>query len=186
MNIPWDYLSLSFLLAFAFKHFQWKMSIPFILIFNFPGTFFHELMHLIFGLVANGKPTKFSLIPKVEGDSITFGYVSFVNLNNFNAFPISMAPLILLGFPIITSYFLNIYEFEFYQVAGLTVLTALVCHSAIPSTQDFKIAISHPVGSMAWLGLIYFFLSSVFEYEIEYAKQFTLFYFDQINLYFNS
>lgn len=63
---------------------------------TFPGTLIHELQHFVVGLVLNARPASFTLIPSKtpDGSGWTLGSVGFYNIRWYNAFFVSMAPLI--------------------------------------------------------------------------------------------
>ena len=61
-----------------------------------PGTFAHECCHLAFGLLLNGGPAGFSLLPRREGRGWVMGSVSCAHLTWYNAFFIGLAPLLML------------------------------------------------------------------------------------------
>jgi hypothetical protein len=64
-------------------------------IFVLPGTFVHELLHLVVGLILNGKPVSISLWPrKVGHGQWVLGAVGFTNVRWYNAVFIAMAPLL--------------------------------------------------------------------------------------------
>lgn len=60
-----------------------------------PGTFVHELLHLLVGLLLNGKPVHVSLWPRKAGPGQwVLGSVGFANLRWYNAVFIGLAPLL--------------------------------------------------------------------------------------------
>ncbi len=64
-------------------------------IFVLPGTFVHELLHFIVGLMLNARPVSFSVWPKRSGPSTwTMGSVVFANVRWYNGVAIGLAPLI--------------------------------------------------------------------------------------------
>lgn len=65
---------------------------------NIPGTFLHELMHYLVGLLMNAQPSAiYTVFPRrdMEGNYV-MGSVGFRNVTFYNAVPASMAPLLLL------------------------------------------------------------------------------------------
>lgn len=57
-----------------------------------PGTLVHELLHLLVGLLLNGKPVSLSLWPrKASQGRWILGAVGFVNLRWYNAVFIGLA-----------------------------------------------------------------------------------------------
>ena len=73
------------------RRFFWVFSILVL-----PGTFAHETCHLLLGLVLNGKPAGFSLLPRRAGGGWEMGSATFSHLTWYNAFFVGMAPLLLL------------------------------------------------------------------------------------------
>jgi hypothetical protein len=75
-----------------------KLLIPhpaFRAIFVLPGTFVHELLHLLVGMIMNGKPVTISLWPRRVGQGHwILGAVGFANLRWYNAMFIGLAPLL--------------------------------------------------------------------------------------------
>lgn len=151
-------LSLSFLIRLSAN------SMLFVWIIKFPGMVFHEIAHLLFGLITFAQPTKVTLLPKkLEDGTIVLGSVSFLKINNFNAFLISMAPFILM----VIAYFIfkeqeimkfiynliNIEEYWVKRILKLYILTILLS-SSIPSTTDFKVMYSKYIGSILWIIVI--------------------------------
>jgi hypothetical protein len=66
-------------------------------IYVLPGTFVHELMHLMVGLILNGKPMTISLWPRrVSQGQWILGAVGFANLRWYNAMFIGLAPLLVI------------------------------------------------------------------------------------------
>jgi len=141
---------------------------------NFAGTFFHELAHLIVSAVFNGKPIKISLFPKKEGNGYTLGYVESSNITWYNAFPIAMAPFLLL----IIVYFIYNDFFNFMELNTLNYLIYLFLlvsflDSAIPSGQDFKVAFSN-FGFLIYfllLGLWCYYNCNQYFYNFNFLSQ---------------
>jgi len=132
-------------------------------IFVLPGTIMHELSHFIVGLVLNGKPTSFSLIPKKEKNGYTLGSVGFKNITFYNSIFIGLAPLLLLPLSIFFAFlslkeleifmndFSNYKAFSMYFLYSYLLFTALV--STIPSGPDIKNGIFSKAG---FIGLIFY------------------------------
>lgn len=66
-------------------------------VISLPGTFMHEALHGLVGLVLFAKPRSFSIVPKRQGDTWMLGSVGFTNLNIWNAAPVAFAPLLMVG-----------------------------------------------------------------------------------------
>jgi len=127
---------------------------------NLLGTFFHELAHLSVSALMLGKPTKVSLFPsKQENGKYILGYVESSNVKWYNAFPISMAPLLLLAL----AFYFNKYYFEYieeniYTYIVYIFVTVTLLENAIPSMQDFKVGFSN-LGFLIYLAIpiLYFY-----------------------------
>ena len=114
----------------------WKAWIVF-----FVGTFFHELAHFIVSLITFGKPSSFNVFPSKDKETnmITLGYVTSRNMRWYNAFFISMAPLLLipLSYYVYTTFF-TYFEFNIYTMFIQIFLIVTLLFSSIPSGTDFK------------------------------------------------
>lgn len=139
-------------------------------LFHLPGTILHELAHFFVGLILFAKPIGFSLIPKKEGKLLTLGSVSFININFFNAIPTAFAPLLLLllgvflifNFNQIENFFLikhNVNEIMFLILFGYILYSCV--SSSLPSSQDFLVALSSPVGIAFYFTVIYYYLRKI-------------------------
>ncbi len=85
-------ITIIILILFVFKKINNFYLISFL---TLPGTFMHELMHLLTSFISFGKPVKFTIIPKRNGNGITLGSVSSANITWYNAIFISLSPLFL-------------------------------------------------------------------------------------------
>lgn len=115
---------------------------------NVPGTILHETMHFLVGLFSNARPTSFDLFPRRDGfGNYVMGSVGFRNITSYNAIPSALAPLFLL--PI--GYYLNVWYFANINISILNyilyiLLQTIIIENAVPSSTDFKVAFSYPVG----------------------------------------
>lgn len=138
-----------------------------LILFNFPGTFFHELAHFFVGILLFGKPVNFSIIPKINDKSITFGSVNFNNLNFINTIPIALAPYLLLPFSFLliilySNMIIPLNEFSYYiPLYSFIVYSTLI--SCFPSSVDWQVAFSNKIGLIFYLMLIYLF---IFNFDI--------------------
>lgn len=113
----------------------WRMAI-----LSLPGTFAHELSHLLVGTVLFAKPNAISLMPRHVGNTYILGSVSFRNLTLLNGAFVSLAPLLLapLGYLCLfegTAFF----EREDYGHWALWgMLAGNLFFSSLPSIQDIK------------------------------------------------
>lgn len=160
---------ISLILFFLIKTFSkiLNRSKIFLILFNLPGTFFHEMAHFFIGLITFGKPVNFSLIPKIKDNSISLGSVSFINLNFFNTLPIALAPYLLLLLSIILFFsFSNILiktkDINYYFIVyAFIVYSTLI--SSLPSKQDWYVAFSNKAGLIFYLILFYLI---IFNFDI--------------------
>lgn len=120
-----------------------------------PSTIMHESMHYISSLLLLGKPSKFSIFPKKTDTGYTMGYVISNNMNWMNGFIISMAPLFLLpiGFVFYTHYIIG--ETNMVTLVLKIYLLASMLDGCIPSRQDLKLAVLHPIGLVLIIGLLH-------------------------------
>lgn len=137
-------------------------------LYNIVGTLFHELSHYIVAIIFNAKPVSFSIIPRRRGDDWILGSVTCRNLDWYNSFPVSLAPLMLVP----ASYLLYSGSLSLTGVENIdffirTFISVILLYSAIPSAQDLKVAISEPVGVLIYGGVVitfaikFFLLSSL-------------------------
>jgi hypothetical protein len=114
-----------------------------------PGTLAHELCHLLLGLLLNGRPAGFNLMPRRSGRGWEMGSVTFSHMTWYNAFFVGMAPLLLLP----AAYGLARWRlgggvaFGWPEALAVYLIANLV-YAALPSWQDCRIAARSPIG---WL-----------------------------------
>lgn len=117
---------------------------------NLPGVIAHEIMHLLVAFITLARPISFSVIPRRDGEKWVFGSVQCARLTHFNAFPVAMAPALLLLVPYALGESLKGVQLSIQEAGLVCLLTAIICQAAIPSGQDFKVAASKWFGSMMW------------------------------------
>jgi len=107
-----------------------------------PGTFAHELAHLIVGLLLRAKPQGFSVWPRPSGHTWRLGSVSFRNIGLLNGTWVALAPMLLL--PIAWLCLIHVLlplwvngQWGWWLLAGY--LTANILFAALPSLQDIKL-----------------------------------------------
>ena len=125
-----------------------------------PGTFMHELMHLLASFITFGKPTNFSIIPKKHNGGITLGSVTSSNITWYNAIIISLAPFALY----FIAYYLmkilpNIHN-ELYYYASLYFIANLL-FAGTPSSTDWRLAFKK-----SWF-LVFLIVILVVEYKFK-------------------
>jgi len=154
----------SFLFLITIKLMQNKLHFVLLTILLLPGTFFHELSHLLVSLILNGKPSSFNIIPKREdifneygvkiGYSATLGEVVSQNIKWYNAFFIAFAPLLLFPLSFFLLSFVNFNNFNLYVNFSLIYLSSNLFFSSIPSKQDFKVGFYYKISSFFILSII--------------------------------
>lgn len=124
-----------------------------------PGTLVHELLHLIVGLLLNGKPVTVSLWPRraANGQWI-LGSVGFTNLRWYNAVFIGLAPLLAIAVSMAltpTPIGWKLHTDDLWHWA----LVAPVLAMCLPSTTDWKLALrSWPIIGLGLVGLAWYLL----------------------------
>ena len=114
-----------------------------------PGTFAHESSHWVLGLLLNGQPRTFTLMPHREAGGWVMGSVALTNLRWYNAFFIGMAPLLLLPLAYwAMTWRLGLTPGFSWQEALAVYLIANLAYASIPSWQDVKASARSPLG---WL-----------------------------------
>ncbi|WP_243286716.1 hypothetical protein [Geothrix terrae] len=120
-----------------------------------PGTFCHELCHWLAGHLLNGRPLRFTVVPRREGRGWVLGAVALSNLRWYNAFFIGLAPLVLL--PAACGLFLwriNGHPGLGWSEAAVVFLLANLVFGALPSGQDLRIAARSPIGWLLLAGAL--------------------------------
>ncbi len=112
-----------------------------------PGTLAHELCHWALGTAMNGRPVRFTVLPRREGRGYVLGAVAFSNLRWYNAFFIGMAPLLLLPAAfVLFQWRLAAHPALGWSEALMAFLIANLLFGAVPSWADLRIAARSPVG----------------------------------------
>jgi len=109
----------------------------------FPATLAHELSHLLFGVLANGRPSGIRLWPRRSARGYVLGSVTCNNVRWYNGWLIGLAPLALLPFAVLllrwrvhSTPVVALAELVWvYGIASLTL-------AALPSWQDLRIALA--------------------------------------------
>lgn len=127
-----------------------------VFILNLPGTILHELLHFFIGMILLAKPVSFSIIPKRDpSGGWVLGSVGFNGLNQFNALPTAMAPLlaplvIVLVFPDIFFYLEGLTNGVFGHAALFSFFIASFFVNCIPSSADFDLMFSYKIGLIGY------------------------------------
>jgi hypothetical protein len=120
-----------------------------------PGTFAHELCHLMVGWLCFGHPVRFTVLPKRKKQVVELGSVDFRNLRWYNAFFIGVAPLLLLAvaWGIVHWRLQTSTAFTWANAVWLYLL-ANCLEAAVPSGHDLRMAARSPVGWVLLAGLL--------------------------------
>lgn len=124
-------------------------------LFVLPGTFVHELLHFVVGLVLNARPVSFSVWPRRSGPSTwTMGSVGFANVRWYNGAAVGLAPLLapaaaLWLAPDAARWTLGLADLKYWA------LTAPVLAMCLPSWADIRICLHSAVPISALLALAY-------------------------------
>ena len=128
-----------------------------------PGTFAHELTHLVVGFLLRAKPNGFSIWPRPHGRAWILGAVSFRNIGLLNGAWVALAPLLLL--PVAWLSLVHVLlplwitgRWGCWLIAAYVTATALT--AALPSIQDIKLGgrsllVYALTGGLLWLAYTY-------------------------------
>jgi len=106
-----------------------------------PGTFVHETLHLIVGLIVNGKPVSVSLWPrKVNHGQWILGAVGFANLRWYNAVFIGLAPLLAVAGAMLLAPPLGGWSLGLEDVKRWAIASPILA-MCMPSATDLKLAL---------------------------------------------
>lgn len=124
--------------------------------FDVIGVFFHEVAHFIVGVVFGARPFAFSIIPQKTPNGYMMGHVKFANIKWYNAVPTALAPILL----IVLAFFIDQYYFiwidkTILSYIGYLFLLIITITSAMPSSQDFRVARSSFFGILFYITIIY-------------------------------
>lgn len=154
-------IDLGFIVLFFNIREKFASSIVGAFVFYFPGTLLHELAHFLMAFVLRAKPRFPFLLPKKDIDgSLVLGRVEVASSKWYSAFLISIAPLSLIGIVfLLQRYYFLYFEFNFITSLFYFYLLIILIDSAIPSTQDIKIAISglNLLGGLMWILIAFLF-----------------------------
>lgn len=140
-------------------------------IFVLPGTFMHELAHLIIAFFTNGKPYSFSLIPKKQKDGYTLGSVEVSNITFYNAIFIAFAPLlnIYLAYLVYLNFnFTNDLINKENYIYAYFIFNLL--NSSIPSEADFKVTLKKP-SSYIFILIVSYIIYEKYSIIIQFTKE---------------
>lgn len=124
-------------------------------IFVLPGTFIHELLHFMVGLILNARPVSFSVWPRKSGPAAwTMGSVGFTNVRWYNGAAVGLAPLLAPATatwfaPDAASWHMELGDLKYWALA------APVFSMCLPSWADVKICLASAVPLAVLLALAY-------------------------------
>lgn len=122
----------------------------FLVITNLPMTIMHELSHFIMALLLGGRPTGLSLWPHREGNRWRLGSVT-ARLTLISALPTALAPIVWLLVALLILNGKEALAHGSFHMLAIVYLAVYLCVSAsIPSWQDIKVALAHPLSLITW------------------------------------
>ncbi len=157
-----------------------KLALYFICFFYLPGTFLHEVAHLLTGVALFLKVTRFTIFPVVErtqgGYGIKLGSVTYIQRDPLRGFLVGIAPIF---FGVLFFYFLPSLFAEFgISILGRIVVgygAFVVASTMVSSKQDLRDGIF-----MIPLLLLFGFLFYIFQYN-PLGNQYVLEFISQMN-----
>lgn len=138
----WHVCGIALFLVLAAIHRRARSSGALALVlWNLTGVILHEAAHLLVGLLLLARPTGISILPRREGRGWRLGSVGFRRITAFNAVPVALAPLGLVG----VAYWLARHWFAWQTPSLSTTLALYGCvfvllYNALPSRQDLRVA----------------------------------------------
>jgi hypothetical protein len=140
----WHLCGISLFLVLVSLHRRASSSGVLVLVlWNLTGVILHEAAHLVVGLLLQARPTGISLLPHRDGNGWRLGSVGFRRITAFNAVPVALAPLSLIG----VAYWLARNWFTWQAPSlpatlGLYGCVFILLYNALPSRQDLRVACS--------------------------------------------
>jgi hypothetical protein len=146
-------MTLFFIVIVAAIIIKWCESSQLFWILAWPGTVVHELLHAAVGLLLLAQPGNLKVLPETIDGVRVLGSVEFSNLSWYNKLPIAVAPLLAIPIVFIATTMLAFSA----TVAGFATvwILASILSQALPSSQDWQVGFSSPVGVAAWAGVAY-------------------------------
>lgn len=116
----------------------------------FPGVVLHELSHYVIAIVLRGKPEPMNLVPQKQptGEWV-FGSVIFYP-SWWNAGFVALAPMYVLP-AVGWALYSNLQDDALMDIVFGGYLLACIAWGSKPSSADWKIALSRPIGTIALL-----------------------------------
>lgn len=130
-----------------------------LIFFNLPATVCHEMAHWLVALLTGSRPGIPSLLPRREGkNGWTLGSVQF-HAKPFAAGLVALAPALLLA-PL-AWWGLSRAETAAVSEPLRGLLFGYLAWGAVPSSQDWAVALKYPLGTVVALGALTLFFSTV-------------------------
>lgn len=121
---------------------------------NLPITIMHELAHYMAALLLGGKPIGFTLWPKRENGTWRLGSVT-AKVTILSAAPTALAPLLwLLVAGVLMAGRAGLAGESLSMLCGIYVAAYMCAAASIPSWQDLKVAITHPLSLILWVAIL--------------------------------
>ena len=131
-----------------------KRGAFFLVLSNLPITIMHELAHYTSALILGGKPIGFSLWPTLKNGTWQLGSVT-ARLTLISAAPTALAPLAWLFVGGLLLVDRSAMAGESLPTLCCIYLATYICVAAsIPSWQDIKVALIHPLSLILWSALL--------------------------------
>lgn len=128
-----------FLISLYCKNWLWLL----------PGTIAHEGLHYTVGWLTSAGPNNFTVKP----NNSVYGEVWFTDLNQLNAFPTAVAPL--LGIPLALMLIMMSSPKDQILVVIYGWIAGTVVAQAWPSEQDWRLVREYWIGSLFWILAIF-------------------------------
>jgi hypothetical protein len=124
-----------------------------------PGTIAHEIAHYVVALITGSRPTPISFRVRQTRGGWTMGEVEF-RAGIFRAGWVALAPLYMLP-PLAFGLWLEAQYLGHAYAVIAGYVAVMLLDGAIPSRQDWAIAIRYPIGTLFALGAITLVLATV-------------------------
>lgn len=111
-------------------------------LFYLPGTILHELAHFVIAVLTFAAPTRFTLIPKRQGNYYVLGQVQCARATILNAAFVGLAPVLLIlpALYLWQNFFDAFHEKQYIKAIALAWAAYTTTASAMPSSQDIRFA----------------------------------------------
>lgn len=127
----------------------------FFVISHLPSTLMHELAHFSIAFVLGGHPTGINLWPERIGNRWTLGSV-VSRATILSTTPTALAPILWApaGFYLL-AHRISLADGSLPHLCGIYLVAYLCFTACVPSWQDIKVAISHPMSLLLWSGIVW-------------------------------